>query len=210
MANPGRTRPASLGPIDPDEPPIPQVFPKLIRERGFGGIGDPDTDTDYQAAVWAIIEDARDFNENYLAPAREYAAALYEGQLPLVADEGRSSIVMTEVRDLVLAMLPSLIRQFTSQENPVLFTPRTEADVDMAEEAVDYVSYVWKYDNPGFLNLNAILKDALIKRTGIFKWWTEREAEIVEQKYTNLSLEQRQFVISQPRTMVVAEERRGG
>ena len=80
-------------------------------------------------------------------------------------------------------MLPSLIRQFTSQEHPVHFMPRTEADVAMAEEAQDYVAYVWKYDNPGFLNLNAILKDALIKRTGICKWWTEREAEIVEQRY---------------------------
>ena len=127
--------------------------------------------------------------------------------MPIVADEGRSSIVLTEVRDLVLAMLPSLVRQFTSQEHPVHFTPRTEADVAMAEEAQDYVAYVWKYDNPGFLNLNAILKDALIKRTGICKWWTEREAEIVEQRYPDLSLEQRQYVISQPRTLVVEEER---
>ena len=205
MANPGRTRPASLGPIDPDEPPIPQLFPQLQRERDTSGYGAADVDVDYQAAVWAIIEDARDYNENYLAPEREAAAALYEGELPLVADEGRSSIVLTEVRDLVLAMLPSLIRQFTSQEHPVHFVPRTEADVAIAEEAQDYVAYVWKYDNPGFLTLNALLKDALIKRTGIVKWWTEREAEIVEQKYTNLSLEQRQFVISQPRTRVVEE-----
>jgi hypothetical protein len=206
MANPGRTRPASLGPIDPDEPPIPQLFPQLQRERDTSGYGAA-VDTDYQAAVWAIIEDARDFNENYLAPEREAAAALYEGELPLVADEGRSSIVLTEVRDLVLAMLPSLIRQFTSQEHPVHFIPRTEADVAIAEEQQDYVAYVWKYDNPGFLILNALLKDALIKRTGIVKWWTEREAEIVEQKYPNLSLEQRQYVISQPRTLVVKEER---
>jgi hypothetical protein len=206
MAHPGRTRPASLGPIDPDEPPIPQLFPQIQRERDTSGYG-ADVDTDYQAAVWAIIEDARDFNENYLAPEREAAAALYEGELPLVADEGRSSIVLTEVRDLVLAMLPSLIRQFTSQEHPVHFIPRTEADVAIAEEQQDYVAYVWKYDNPGFLILNALLKDALIKRTGIVKWWTEREAEIVEQKYTNLTLEQRQYVISQPRTLVVDEKR---
>jgi hypothetical protein len=206
MAHPGRTRPASLGPIDPDEPPIPQLFPTLQREIDTS-YGAADTDQDYQAAIWAIIEDARDYNENYLAPEREAAAALYEGELPLVADEGRSSIVLTEVRDLVLAMLPSLIRQFTSQEHPVHFIPRTEADVAIAEEQQDYVGYVWKYDNPGFLNLNAILKDALIKRTGICKWWTEREAEIVEQRYTNLSLEQRQYVISQPRTLVVKEVR---
>ncbi len=208
MANPGRTRPASLGPIDPDEPPIPQIFPKLELERDRArALAGDERDVDYHAAIWAIIEDARDFNTNYLAPAREYAAALYEGQLPDAVDEGRSSIVLSEVRDLVLAMLPSLIRQFTSEEHPCLFTPRTEPDVEMAEEAQDYVSYVWKYDNPGFLNLNAILKDALIKRTGIAKWWTEREAEVIEQEYRNLTLEQRQYVISQPRTAVIDEER---
>jgi len=206
MANPGRTRPASLGPIDPDEPPIPQLFPKLQRELDTSGL-DSDEDTDYVAAVRAIIEDARDYNENYLAPAREYATALYNGEIPSSADEGRSSIVLTEVRDLVLAMMPSLVRLFTAQEHPVHFLPRTEEDSPMAEEAQDYVSYVWTYDNPGFLNLNAILKDALIKRTGIAKWWTEREAEVVEQSYTNLTLEQRQYVIAQPRVQVVEETR---
>jgi hypothetical protein len=207
MANPGRTRPASLGPIDPNEPPIPQIFPKLRQEIDTSGYGASDDHTDYQASVWAIIEDARDYNENYLQPVREALAQLYDGQLPIATDEGRSSIVLTEVRDLVLAMLPSLVRQFTSQEHPVHFLPRTEKDIERAEEALDYVSYVWKYDNPGFLNLNAILKDSLIKATGVAKWWTEREAEIVEQTYTNLTLEQRQFVISEPRTMVVSEMR---
>jgi hypothetical protein len=207
MANPGRTRPASLGPIDPDEPPIPQLFPKLQIERDLT-FGAGDENVDYDAAVRALIEDARDFNEAFLAPAREYAVALYNGEIPDATDEGRSSIVLTEVRDLVLAMLPSLIRLFTSQENPVSFMPRTEADVPLAEEATDYVSYVWTYDNPGFLNLNALLKDALIKRTGICKWWTEREVEVVEQSYRNLTLEQRQYVLSQPRVQVVREERR--
>jgi hypothetical protein len=207
MANPGRTRPASLGPIDPNELPIPQIFPKLRQELDTSGYGASDDHTDYQASVWAIIEDARDYNYSYLQPVREALAQLYDGQIPLVSDEGRSSIVLTEVRDLVLAMLPSLVRQFTSQEHPVHFLPRTEKDIERAEEAMDYVSYVWKYDNPGFLNLNAILKDALIKGTGVAKWWTEREAEIVEQTYTNLTLEQRQFVISEPRTMVVSETR---
>src|SRR4051812_33563320 len=148
MANPGRTRPASLGPIDPDEPPIPQLFPKLQRELDTSGVAaDDDADVDYLAAVRAIVEDARDFNDNYLAPAREYAASLYNGEIPADADEGRSSIVLTEVRDLVLAMMPSLIRLFTSQEHPVNFMPRTEDDAPMAEEAMDYVSYVWTYDN---------------------------------------------------------------
>ena len=97
MANPGRTRPASLGPIDPDEPPIPQIFPKLqIEGDRLRALAGDERDVDYHAAIWAIIEDARDFNENYLAPAREYAAALYEGQLP--DRRGRGSLLDRAVR----------------------------------------------------------------------------------------------------------------
>src|SRR4051794_23693519 len=42
MANPGRTRPASLGPIDPDEPPMPQLFPKMRRELDTSGYANTD------------------------------------------------------------------------------------------------------------------------------------------------------------------------
>jgi phage terminase large subunit len=52
-------------------------------------------------------------------PGREYAAQLYASALPAPVEEGRSSVVMSEVRDLVLAMLPSLIRIFATGDAPV-------------------------------------------------------------------------------------------
>ena len=37
--------------------------------------------------------------------------------------------------------------------------PRTEAEVDQAEQATDYVNYVFWNDNPGFLNLYGAIKE---------------------------------------------------
>src|SRR3954463_2490286 len=211
MAHPGRTRPASLPPIDQSEGPLDedvgrmvQLFPKLNNRDLYG------ENYDYHSAIRALIEDARSFDEEYLAPARQYAEKLYQGLLPEAVEEGRSSVVMSEVRDLVLAMLPSLIRLFSTGDAPCNFMPRTEADVALAKEARDYVNYVYNYDNDGFLITNALIKDALIKRTGIVKWWTEQEVAVQEMTYERLTLQQRQYVISQPDVRVVKDERAGG
>jgi hypothetical protein len=67
---------------------------------------------------------------------------------------------------------------------PCNFVPRTEADVPLAKEARDYINYVYNYDNDGFLITNALIKDALIKKTGIAKWWTEQEVAVQEMTYT--------------------------
>jgi hypothetical protein len=93
--------------------------------------------------------------------------------VPSLDDEGRSTIVATEVRDTVLAMLPSLIRIFTGQESTVCFMPSTEAGVAMSEQATDYINYVFQFDNPGYMILMDVLKDSMIKSMGCATWWTD-------------------------------------
>src|SRR4051794_19494802 len=89
MAHPGRTRPASLPPIDQSEGPLDedvgrmvQLFPKLNNRDLYG------ENYDYHAAIRALIEDARSFDEEYLAPARQYAEKLYQGLLPEAVEAG--------------------------------------------------------------------------------------------------------------------------
>jgi hypothetical protein len=137
----------------------------------------------YHYRLKAMIEDARDYNETYLAPDREEATAYYKGMEPALTPvkdgdgqdkpEGRSTIIMTEVRDTVMAMMPSLMRIFTGHEHVVEFMPRTEPDVPLAEQATDYVSYVFWEDNPGYLTLYSAVKDALIRRVGVITWDTK-------------------------------------
>lgn len=140
------------------------------------------TDEEYQGAVKAAIDDATDYIDGEIAPEREKAQKYYRGDPFGNEEEGRSQVVMTEVRDTILAMLPSLLRVFTSSEKPVEFAPRQAEDIPMAEQATDYVSYVFNVDNPGFTILHSAFKDAMKSKLGVFKWYTH-DVYIVRQKF---------------------------
>lgn len=90
--------------------------------------------------------------------------------------EGRSNVVLSDVRDTVLAMLPSLMRIFFSHQRAVEFVPTAPEHAEVAEQATDYVNYVIRQDNPGFLEFYRWFKDALIYGLGVMKlWWDERK-----------------------------------
>ena len=115
----------------------------------------------------------------------------------------RSTYVSTDVRDAIMLMMPALIRLFGASESPVYLVPRSQDEVDQAEQATNYVNYVFWCDNPGFLILYGALKDALTVRTGFVKWWTDENKETVRKRFTNVTAEQIQQVIMQNPTAKV-------
>ena len=144
------------------------------------------SEEEFQGAVKAAISDAVDYIDSDIAPARELAEKYYRGDKFGNEEEGRSQVVMTEVRDTILAMMPSLLRVFTASEKPVEFSPRTATKIAEAEQATDYVSYVFHVDNPGFTILHSAFKDALKSKIGIFKWYTETKTDVREESYSGL------------------------
>lgn len=145
------------------------------------------TDDEYQGAVKAAIDDATDYIDSDIAPDREKAQRYYRGDPFGNEEEGRSQVVMTEVRDTVLAMMPSLMRVFTSSEKPVEFAPRRAEDIPMAEQATDYVSFVFNVDNNGPMLLYSAFKDALKSKLGVFKWYTEKKDFVREKSYSRIT-----------------------
>lgn len=157
------------------------------------GLGEEEEETgpgmsedEFRGAVKAAIQDAADYIDDEIAPERERAIKFYRGDLFGNEEEGRSQVVMTEVRDTILAMMPSLLRVFTASEKPVEFAPRRAEDVAMAEQATDYVSYVFNVDNPGFTILHSGFKDALKSKIGVFKWYTATTTDIREENYSGI------------------------
>jgi hypothetical protein len=140
----------------------------------------------FQGAVKAAITDAEDYIDDEIAPQRRLATKFYRGDNFGNEEEGRSQVVMTEVRDTILAMMPSLLRVFTASEKPVEFSPRKAEDVPMAEQATDYVSFVFNNDNPGFSIMHSWLKDALTTKLGITKWFTATTYDVREENYSGL------------------------
>ena len=144
------------------------------------------SESQFSASVKSSIDDAVDYIDGFVAPGRAQATQYYRGDPLGNEEEGRSQIVMTEVRDVVQAMIPSLLRIFTASEQVVEYAPRNENNIEIAEQATDYVNFVFYNDNPGFSILHSAFKDALVRKTGIIKWRWSEDTEISEADYTGL------------------------
>lgn len=145
------------------------------------------SETDIANFLSAAIQDAEDYIDTHVAPDREEATRYYRGDKFGNEEEGRSQVVMTEVRDVVQAMLPSLLRVFLSSENVVEYAPRRADAVEGAAQATDYVNYIFHVKNPGAQILYAAFKDALVRKTGVVKWYVEEKKTVTEDRFANLS-----------------------
>jgi hypothetical protein len=170
---------------------------------------DPSMDEEqFSSAVRAAIDDAALYIDGYIAPQREQATLFYRGEPFGNEEPGRSQFVMTEVRDTVLAMMPSLLRIFTSSDEAVSFEPRTAEKVEQAQQATDYVNYLFYNDNDGFQILYNAIKDALIRKTGVIKWRWDDDVEIYDVDFTDLSDAQVQMLTVEPDVEIVAKDSR--
>lgn len=139
-----------------------------------------------QSIVASEVEDAVVYIDTDLSPYRAQATAYYRGDPFGNEEEGRSTVVATEVRDTVNAMLPSIMRVFFSSERVVEFMPRGPEDVAASEQASDYANYVLNQDNPGFMVLYGTFKDSLVRKCGIIKTWWAKNTTVRTEKYTGL------------------------
>lgn len=164
------------------------------------------TEEDYQGRIRAFIADAVDYVDTYLAPEREKAQKYYKGQLPAPVEVGRSRVVMTEVRDVILAMMPDLLRIVSSSEKPCEYMPTTASKVAMAAQATDYIAHVFYNDNPGFLILHDWLKDGLKSKIGIVKWRWASDSTVTETSFTGLDDAQVQMLVVEPGVEVLEQK----
>ncbi len=133
------------------------------------------------------IQGATGYANTELSNQREDAMKYYLGEPFGNEIDGRSEIVTTDVRDTVEYIMPSLMRIFTTHNNIAEFEPQGPEDVEMAEQATNYVNYVFNRQNNGFKVLYDAFKDALISKTGVIKHFWEEKEEVSTETYTNLT-----------------------
>ncbi len=110
---------------------------------------------------------------------------------------------MTEVRDTVLAMLPSLLRIFTGGDKILEFVPKTAEDVEVAEQMTDFINYIFMQENPGFRILHDAMKDALILKEGVLTWYKQDKETVEEYSYSGLSQEEAALIAQDPQVTVL-------
>ena len=146
----------------------------------------PMDDAELQGIITQDLTDAVSYVDSDLSPTRAKGTEYYRGDLFGNEVEGNSKVVAMEVRDTVSAMLPSLMRVFFNAENVVEFVPRGPEDVKSAQQATDYVNYIFQNDNPGFMTTYALFKDSLVRKCGIAKYWWEDNTRVHIDEYTGL------------------------
>jgi len=150
------------------------------------GIVEPMSDSDLEALVGTELTDATSFVDAELSPVRARAIQYYRGEPFGNEEEGRSQVVSTDVRDTIAGIMPSLMKVFFGSKKIVQFAPRNPEDIATAEQATDYVNYIFTNDNNGFLICHSVFKDALRGALGIAKYVWEEKVEIKTEYYTGL------------------------
>lgn len=118
-----------------------------------------------------------------LSETRRKSLDYYFGEPFGNEQEGRSSFVMSEVRDVVESMLPGLIEVFLAGGEAVSFQPVMPDDEKSARQATDVINHIFLKENDGYHLLYQAFKDALIQKVGLVKvWWDDtptRKAEFL-------------------------------
>ena len=155
----------------------------------------PKTMREIEGIVQDAMTQAVDFVESEISQDRIKAQRYFDGEVDIGYEEGRSKVVATKVRDTIRAVKPSLMRVFMSTAKPVEYMPRGPEDVAAAEQATQYMHYVFN-KNDGYRVLNDAFHDALVKKTGIVKayWDISYKAEIYT--YDNLTDEEYMLLAS--------------
>src|SRR5687768_11535331 len=144
-----------------------------------------------------------------LAEQRREAMQYYYGQPYGNEVEGRSQVVTTEVKDAVEGILPSLMAIFTSSDEIVRFEPQNQEDEAAAQQATDYINYIFTRLNNGFLTLYCLFKDALLQKNGYAKIYWEDYTDQGIETYENIAVLEAAMMLQSGDLEVVEAEREG-
>ena len=177
-----------------------QDNPMLMAETLQGEMQEDEvmSEEELQGVISAEITDAISFIDDDIGGNRALATEYYYGQAFGDEEEGRSQVVSMDVRDTVQGILPSLMRIFFGPERVVEFAPQGPEDVQSAEQATDYVDFIFKRDNPGFKILHSAFKDALVRKVGIVKYWWDESVEVKAESFSMLDEQTMMFLTQDP------------
>ena len=144
------------------------------------------TEDELVARIRSEIGDSLGYSDT-ISKQRELAMDYYYG-LPFGNEvEGRSQFVDTTVADTIEWIKPSLMRIFASGDDLVKFNPVGPEDEAMADQATDYVNYIFTKQNPGWEILYSWFTDALLQKNGIVKVWWDYSDEWDREAYNGLT-----------------------
>jgi hypothetical protein len=146
----------------------------------------PLTEEELKALVNSEMRSSLGYTSSKLSHSREKAIYYYlglpVGDLSAPEVDGRSSVISTDVRDTIEAILPQLMVTFTGSDKVAEFEAQKPEDEEKARLATEYMNYLFFKKNAGHKLSLTWMKDALMQKNGIVKvWWDTRHEEKKEE-----------------------------
>lgn len=184
----GDDAPERDAPVILDQPRSdpPRSDPPIRRHKRGARAGELDAES-VRNLVKRMVDTARDYCQNDLAPTREKCWRYYNGEVDAKPKKGRSKAVDAVVRDTVDGILPQLVRVFASSQTVARYDAETPQEQELADQATRYAQYVFAKQNQGFRALHDHLKDGLVGAAGIFRCYCAHTVETTEERYEGLS-----------------------
>ena len=117
-----------------------------------------ETEEQLLAIIDAEERNALGYMTSNLANDRKKAMDYYLGEPFGNEVEGRSEVVSRDVADTIEWIMPSLIKIFTSGDEIMRFEPEGPEDQQEAEQATQYINYIFQRQNNGFVVLHNLFK----------------------------------------------------
>lgn len=156
------------------------------------------TDSELIALLSSAENDAAIYNGEFMQDNEKYL----KGYLALKEDDfaaipNQSSVVSTDIYDVVEADMASLTRIFLGSGDIVIFEPNTEneAEVNEAEEKTKYVNWIVRNQPDSYKIIHDWLKDAEIYKNGVVKYFIDEQKEVEEVEYTGVDIDEVQAIV---------------
>jgi hypothetical protein len=149
------------------------------------------TDSELLAIIEPAEQDAMIFNGDFMSEnnryLKEYLGKPYGDEV-----DGQSSVVSTDVSDVVESDMPSLARIFMGSGDILSFQSSSDNEIEVleAEEKTKYVNWIVRNQPESFQILHNWLKDAEIQKNGVVKYFVDESKEVETVSFSGVDVDE--------------------
>jgi hypothetical protein len=164
------------------------------------------TDIQLAAAIDSEMSTAQSEESDRLSRQRANAMEYYLGEPFGNEQADHSQVVTREVLDTIEWIKPELMKLFASGSETVRFEPQNEDDAPAAQQATDYINYLFHRKNEGFKILYQWITDGLLQKNGVVKVWWDDEKSKVREEYEGLTDMELQLLLAPDNVELLEQE----
>jgi len=147
------------------------------------------TDSELVSVIMQAKEDAAVYNGEFMRENEKYLSGyLAQKNFEFKATADQSSVVSTDIFDVVEADMPSLARVFLGAGEIMSFTANTEneAELQEAKDKTKFVNWLVRNQSDSYKIQIDWLKDAEIQKCGVVKYYYEESKDVEEVEFTGV------------------------